>query len=75
MLVTIEISRPLQITPGVYRTRVGQRRARYVRVWWLWFALTYIAWNAADHHEWARTEAGPWMEVRNGKLYPYRPHA
>ena len=35
MTIVLEINRPFQIRPGVYRSSVT-----VIRVWWLWFAVT-----------------------------------
>tara|TARA_A100001391_G_scaffold129782_2_gene88977 strand:- start:17 stop:232 length:216 start_codon:yes stop_codon:yes gene_type:complete len=39
VIVIIEIDRPCQIKPGLFRSTVGGRP--FTRVWFLWFGLTH----------------------------------
>jgi len=43
VIIELEASRPCQVRPGLYRSRVT-----VFRVWWLWFAVAVIRGDARE---------------------------
>ena len=60
MLITIEISRPFQAMPGRFRAVFNNKINR--RVWWLWFAVSWIDMDLKEYTDHIASGQTAWIK-------------
>lgn len=63
MTFALEICGPFQWKPGLFSGRCACHKFRCIRVWWLWFAITWRNVDEREHHDLISSGRISWVKI------------